>query len=1071
MKLTKVLIHAMVLTMACACATTDGSISYTVESEPTLDPNVLQQSQSVYPTTTEFIGEAWYDQHQVFSINELSPHASMEYYDSLDDAILASDTVLDEIDQSISSRYIDLNGSWSFYYVDRPTDRLRGYTGSSITSYTENWDTIGWDTLTVPHCVQTEKGDDGEFVYQAPLYINNTYPWLNTETIQYGGDGLPVAATSQNGVGHYKREFIIDSYDPNQHYILHFDGVASAFYVYINGQCIGYSEDSYGPSDFDITPYIHQGSNTIALEVYQYADGSYLENQDMIRLFGIFRDVSIIQMGSSSVYDIETHISYGSSIDMKVDVTLYGSDGSNHELKAYLVDTNGQTIASASATYTANASMVETTLSFDDLRVHLWNIDDPYLYRLITVVDDQSFYNVIRIGFRELSWDDSTIYINGHATLLNGINRHEMDPDRGKALTHETIIQDLQLIQSLNINAIRLSHYPNDPLTYDVADELGLLLIDEANIESHGGEVELGIPGNNPAYTDQMVQRIDNMIERDINHPSIIIWSYGNESTYSEYALNDDYGFYVIAKHVLKKDPTRLRMYERDNRVGKTRETSMVDIASSQYLSIDEMVQMNAGYDIPYLQQEYAHAMGNGLGNFKEYMDAILDHQIAGGFVWDFADQSITTCQDGVCYFGNGSDWGQVLNDGNFCGNGIVSADRSLQSEALELKAVYSPIEIKMDDTTVTLTNHYPTQSLNGMILEIITIQDGTTIHTQQFELDCAAGKSCSYTITPYSDGHTTIIQAYVYTKDAPHAQWIAFEQLEVSRTPIELKLSAGNVEVEQGDGTITLSSADGSTTVSFDTTIGILTTFDVNGSTIFTDSGYLQLYRAPIDNDPLLNVELIQHDYPHTVEYGLNHQEDGSIRISFDTTYTSLDISTHTTYTFNGSSLLVDTTISTGKTTTNGPLPLVGTKWHVDPSYDTYTYQGYGQYDHYTDRRQSAIYGTYTQTIGQYQQVYLTPQTSEHKLDVDHLALSDGSTTICFTMVNPLGFTYETNDPLDIANASHWHELIPNETNTLILDAFMRGVGNGSNGPQTLDQYCVQENTDYHLQYLIEIQ
>lgn len=1072
MKWNKYMIHAMVLTMACGCVNTSKTIQYTPESEPTIDPVVLQQSQSIYPTSTEFIGEAWYDQHQVFSVNELDPHSTMEYYASFDDALVASNTVLDDIDQSTSSRYMDLNGIWSFYYVDRPTDRLRGYSGSDIDTYTENWDTSGWDQLNVPHSVQCERDDNGQFVYQNPLYINNTYPWLNTETIHYGGDGLPVAATSRNGVAHYKREFTIDDNDANHHYVLHFDGVASAFYVYINGQCIGYSEDSYGPSDFDITNYIHEGTNTIALEVYQYADGSYLENQDMIRLFGIFRDVAIIEMESSSVYDIETTISYGSTIDLDVNVTLYGQDGADHQLNAYLVDKDGLTIASKSIAYKASDTMVETTLSFDDLSVHLWNIDDPYLYRLILSVDDQSLFNVIRIGFRELSWDDSTIYINGHATLLNGINRHEMDLDTGKYLSDATIIDDLELIKSLNINAIRLSHYPNDPLTYDVADELGLLLIDEANIESHGGEVELGIPGNNKAYIPEMIARIDNMIERDINHPSIIIWSYGNESTYSEYELNDNYGFYVIARHVLEKDPTRLRMYERDNRVGETRETSMVDIASSQYLSIDEMVEMNAEYDIPYVQQEYAHAMGNGLGNFREYLDAIKENNIAGGFVWDFADQSITTCNDeGQCYFGNGSDWGQVLNDGNFCGNGIVSADRSLQSEALELKAIYSPIEMNMDGNTIEVVNHYPTRSLSGYTMEIITLQDGKTIENKMIDLDIPSGESQSYAIDPYADGHTTIIQVYVYEKGSTKDQWIAFNQLEVNRTSNEVVMDESTfIEVTEKDGLITFSNNDGSTTVSFDTDKGILQSFVSNGHTIFTDSGMLQLYRAKLDNDPLLNTEIIQDEYPCNVSYDLNQNDDGSTTLIFNSDFTTLDMSMVSSYTFNGSQLMVDTTISTGKTIHNGPLPVVGTKWHLDNSFNTYTYTGYGQYDHYNDRKASAIYGTYSQTIGQYQQSYLTPQTSEHKLDVDHLSLSNGSTTVSFTMVNPLGLTYQTNDPLDIANAKHWHELIPDTTNTLILDAFMCGVGNGSNGPQTLDQYCVKENTDYYLQYLIEV-
>ena len=413
--------------------------------------------------TMEYSYEEWFDRYDVYQINRLETSSSFYHYDNETQALMASISAMDDIDQYSSSHIMSLNGTWKFKYTTL-ADRLFDLKGVSFENRYAAWDTSDFDNIEVPSTIQTIKDENGNFKYENPHYTNSTYPWLNYEPIQYGYDGLPTAATVSNHVMHYSKEFELASDNENNVTLLSFEGVLGAFYVYINGNIVGYSEDSTCNATFDISSYVHPGTNTLEVEVYQYSDASYFENQDSIRAYGIYRDVNIITLDQTYIQDIETkQIFEENTVTLQTNVTT--SDTANVEIKLYDKD-----------------KLIATGDNITLDNIHLWDTDDPYLYYLtITIKDNEKTLDstVIRIGFRNISYDCDNIYINGQKTILKGINRTENTLYGARYIKDEDIINDLLTMKQLNINAFRMAHYPNSKLTYDIADEIGLYVIDE----------------------------------------------------------------------------------------------------------------------------------------------------------------------------------------------------------------------------------------------------------------------------------------------------------------------------------------------------------------------------------------------------------------------------------------------------------------------------------------------------------------------------------------------------------------------------------------------------------------
>ena len=969
--------------------------------------------------TMEYNYEEWFDRYDVYQINRLETSSSFYHYDNETQALMASISAMDDIDQYSSSHIMSLNGTWKFKYTTL-ADRLFDLKGVSFKNRYAAWDTSDFDNIEVPSTIQTIKDENGNFKYENPHYTNSTYPWLNYEPIQYGYDGLPTAATVSNHVMHYSKEFKLASDNENNVTLLSFEGVLGAFYVYINGNIVGYSEDSTCNATFDISSYVHPGTNTLEVEVYQYSDASYFENQDSIRAYVIYRDVNIITLDQTYIQDIETkQIFEENTVTLQTNVTT--SDTANVEIKLYDKD-----------------KLIATGDNITLDNIHLWDVDDPYLYYLaITIKDNEKTLDstVIRIGFRNISYDCDNIYINGQKTILKGINRTENTLYGARYIKNEDIINDLLTMKQLNINAFRMAHYPNSKLTYDIADEIGLYVIDECNIESHLGEQVLNMPANNPAFNPLLLDRAMNMVERDLNHPCIIIYSLGNESTYSEYPLDENYGMYNNSLWILAKDPSRLRMYERDNRYSDNRETSMVDIASSQYYSIEQMIAANKQYNIPYVQQEFAHAMGNAIGNLKEYYDVIYQNEgICGGFIWDFVDQSILTND----YFGYGSDWGQTLNDGSFCGNGILNADRTLQAESYEVQKIYQNLSFKLTDT-IDITNYYHNISDFKFIISYYTngILQNMTTYNKTIEPNKTI--SLAYDKYPDNNENTIIIEAYHQNEKIAYEQFI-LGQYEYDTSIIPTNITYDNNTIYNDDISIII---DDQLTIKYhDITISYLT---------------FNLYRAPVDNDPSFVKDL----YDLTLNIQDIKVKDDTVTISGKINKLESDFKLILKLAKNQIQITSNLAIPSVKNIQE--IARIGLIMKIDNSYENMEYYGKGPFENYVDRNSAALLNIYQQKVDDsFNTKYLKPQDSGNLSEVRYLTLSNDQNQITFNMNQAMNINITRYDAMDLTNAMHIQDVSLKDYIIVNLDYKSRGLGNASLDVAPLDEYIIKQNKTY---------
>lgn len=513
-----------------------------------------------------------------------------------------------------------LNGKWKFKWSPNPASKPASF-------YEPTYDVSGWGEITVPGNWETQG-------YDYPIYTNTTYPWAGYESVS-----PPKAPTIYNPVGSYRTTFTIpENWDGREIY-LSFQGVQSAFYVWVNGHQVGYSEDSMTPKDFDITSYIQPGENTLAVEVYRWSDGYYLEDQDMIRLSGIFRDVFLYSKPKVNIWDFSVATDLddqyvNATLTLSAELRNLAMAEGIYKVEAQLYDGKQAVLPNPIVVDADVTGKNEVTVSTNQVveNPKKWSAEYPNLYTLVLSLKDPDG-NIIettssRIGFREVEIKDKQILINGKKVLFKGVNRHEIDPVLGKTMTKERMIQDIKIMKQFNINAVRTCHYPDDPLWYDLCDEYGLYVMDEANLETHG--VSGSVPKNDPNWTAAVIDRAQSMVERDKNHPSVVIWSLGNEAgSGSNFQAEADW----IHQKDIQKRPVH---YEGMN--------SVADIYSQMYASVEtvESYAKNPNNTKPYLQCEYAHAMGNSVGDLYQYWDVYRAYPILhGGFIWDFVDQAL----------------------------------------------------------------------------------------------------------------------------------------------------------------------------------------------------------------------------------------------------------------------------------------------------------------------------------------------------------------------------------------------------------------------------------------------
>ncbi|MDU0355129.1 glycoside hydrolase family 2 TIM barrel-domain containing protein [Paraglaciecola aquimarina] len=813
---------------------------------------------------------------EVIQINRMPARVTSYSFDTLNQALQRN-----REQSSIQS----LNGTWKFNFVADSKDRPSHF-------YKTDFDDSQWHDIGVPSNWELEG-------YGTPIYTNSTYPMFeNVNEI------VPPLVTRANPVGSYIKEFSIPKEWHDQQIILHFGGVTSAYYVWVNGKKVGYAQGSRLPSEFDITEYVKSGNNKLAVQVMRWSDGSYLEDQDHWRISGIHREVMLMAQPKIAINDFFVKTKLNDSYDAAVlEINPKLSNIERKSVKGWKIEAelfdadlkpvhNSKMSVDASlparVIYPQRDNYKFGLLSTEIKQPKLWSAESPYLYTLVLSLTDDTGKVVEtrsnRVGFRDVKINDAgELLINGESIEIIGVNRHDHDAKKGKALSRENLRDDIILMKQFNFNSVRTSHYPNDPYFYDLADEYGIYVMDEANIESHGVG---GLLANLPESNHAMTNRIQRMVERDKNHASIISWSMGNESGTGP-------NFAAAAGWMKDYDPTRFIHYEgaqgdpnHPKYVGlSTRWTTkeeaklyhtplanptdpkFVDVISRMYPNLEDLLGLS---DSPYINRpilmcEYAHAMGNSLGNLAEYWDIVRDRDnVIGGYIWDWIDQGIETQNDkGQTYLAYGGDFGDTPNDSNFCLNGIVDSYRQPKPQMWEAKYVFQPAEFKAIDLKagkITVKNRHDFTNLDHYSLHWSVTENGHVIESGELtNIDIAPNQTQSIEV-PFSKPNTKPGAQYLLNvklqtiKDelwAVAGHEIAKQQfiLPFAKPAIANNIS-GKVAVSTKGNEVIVSGDNFETR--FDNKTGYLTTYHYSNQAVITQPLKANFYRPQTDNDRL---------------------------------------------------------------------------------------------------------------------------------------------------------------------------------------------------------------------------
>ena len=744
--------------------------------------------------------------------------------------------------RGVSPYFKLLNGQWRFHCAPNPASAPQDF-------YKADFDDADWGTITVPGNWQLQG-------YDKPIYVNVQYPFPADP---------PHVPHDDNPTGSYRRTFTIPEVWREREIFLLFEGVDSVFDLWVNGEKVGYSQGSRLPAEFNLTPYVHSGENTLSVRVYRWSDGCYLEDQDFWRLSGIYRDVYLWAAPPMHVRDFWTRTELDEAyrdalLKVRVHIRNYSDqDRIDHVVEAKLFDTDGKPVFLEPLSGKVNVEAdSEVTLDLEQTLSTLekWSDEHPVLYTLLISLKDPSDHILeverCKVGFRTVEVKDGQIHVNGVPIRIQGVNRHEHDPDTGHTVAVASMIEDIRLMKQFNINAVRTSHYPNDPKWYDLCDQYGIYVFDEANIESHGVWDQLT---KDPAWKTAFMERAVRMVERDKNHPCVIVWSLGNESGYGP---NHD----AMADWIREHDPTRLVHYH------PAENAPIVDVLGPMYPSVDRIIEMAQDPEEtrPVVMCEYAHSMGNSTGNLKEYWDAIEQYKrLQGGFIWDWVDQGIRqVTEEGEEWFAYGGDFGDEPNDGNFCINGLIWPDRTPHPGLWEYKKVLEPVRVESVDLAageIKITNRYLFSDLSGLDLSWTLSADGEVLQSGELpRLDTPAGASVIMAIPFHEPAlkpgteywlivRFALAQDTLWAERGHEVAWAQFKMpFAVPEAPI-LKISdIPEVQVEEGEGTITIGGRD--IALVFDRDTGRIVSLRFEGKELVCTGPALSIWRAPTDND-----------------------------------------------------------------------------------------------------------------------------------------------------------------------------------------------------------------------------
>jgi beta-galactosidase len=1062
-----------------------------------------------------------WENEQVLHVNTEPPRATFIPYATVASAL--SDN------PEASPFYLSLNGPWKFHWAPDPDTRPANF-------YQTNFDDAAWTNLDVPSNWEM-KG------FGVPIYLGSGYPFkIDPPRVTDVPPANWTAFTQRDPVGSYRRTFELPMNWPGRSVFIHFDGVDSAFYLWVNGVRVGFSKDSRTPAEFDITALIHPGENQLAAEVYRWSDGSYLEDQDMWRMSGIFRPVYLYSTATAHIRDFTVRTvldaSYSNAtLEIKPELAAKHISLDDWQVQAQLFDASNEPVFLKPLTHDAaeilnpdfNARILDdrmpqrgepkfAQMEGTVLNPAKWTAETPNLYTLVLSLRNARGQVVeadrCRVGFRSIKIHDGQFLINGQPVRLRGVNRHEIDPDTGHSLSLARMEQDIRLMKQANINAVRTCHYPDDPRWYELCDKYGLYVLDEANICTHGTR---GMLANDANWSGAFLDRGQRLAERDKNHPSVIIWSLGNESGFGP-------NFAALAAWLHEFDPTRPLHYEGAQLPDGA--PASVDIIGRFYPRLtteayahpddpwntrwDRLLEIasRTNDSRPVLATEYAHAMGNAVGNLQDYWNEIYSNpRMLGGFIWEWCDQGLhKQTAEGKTITAIGGDFGDVPNHGGFCIKGLVSAERVPFPKYWEVKKVYQPVAIeplslRPGKVTVRLINRHAFTDLKEEEIRWSVTADGTGIQSGVLPpVACPAGQTVNVKIPvlrihPQNSATEYWLRVSLHTRtDSPWAAAgfeTAWQQMRLDtpaarsradmvdqvnhESPLRLVARGDDVKIE-GDNF----------SAAFSQMSGTLESLKYGGHELLSPASkspagpILQLFRAPTDNDKGFGKWLARDwraagltNLVRRVEsFNVRRSQAGEILITTVATSSALDggMKMRTLWTIRGNGTLeMDNQIQSFG---NLPLlPRVGIVLHLAKNLESLQWLGRGPWENYPDRKESADVGLWHSTVTEQYVPYVHPQENGNKEDVRQVILTDGiGTGLKITALgDPFAFSALHYSVADLAGTKQSYELKPRAETSLSLDAKQCGLGNSSCGPGILAKYAVSPAQMYSLHLLFQ--
>lgn len=996
---------------------------------------------------------------KVNEINRLPMHTNFFAFENLEKALTGC--------KEQSENFLTLNGNWKFNWVKdadlRPTD-----------FYQVNYNDKAWSLMSVPGIWEVNG-------YGDPIYVNVGYAWRN----QYHSNP-PTVPTQNNNVGSYRREIEIPANWKGKDIIAHFGSVTSNIYLWVNGKFVGYSEDSKIEAEFNLTKYLKPGKNLIAFQVYRWCDGSYLEDQDFWRLSGISRDCYLYTRNAKRIDDIRVTPDLDEKYlngSLNVELTLKGSGN----VQLDLIDKNNKTISTKNV---SGSGKIKALFSVENPAK--WTAETPELYTLVATLKDGTKVNEVitqKVGFRKVEIKNAQLLVNGQPVLIKGANRHEMDPDKGYFVSRERMIQDVQKMKELNINAVRTCHYPDDNFWYELCDKYGLYVVAEANVESHGMGYDEKTLAKNPLFDIAHLQRNQRNVQRGYNHPSIIVWSLGNEAGFGP-------NFEACYTWIKREDKTRPVQYE------QARTNNFTDIYCPMYLGYEGAERYSQGtIDKPLIQCEYAHAMGNSQGGFKEYWDLVRKYpKYQGGFIWDFVDQSLRKInKDGIEIYAYGGDYNKYdASDNNFLNNGLISPDRKFNPHAYEVQYYYQSIWVEAVDLAKgkvsvynenffrDLSAYYAEWSItaNGEVIETGIVQDLKVGPQQKSEI------SLGYELNADQCKKELLVNVDFKLKKAEQllsaGHVIARGQMMLKKYefPVFANEKPGKVNPNEAKTTVSendyqfLQIKGNNFEMEFNKHDGLLSSYHVNGLQLLEGKLSPNFWRAPTDNDMGAN---LQNRYsawrnPYMRLESIKHSiENNEVLVSTVYEMKSVSAKLFMNYKIDAAgNILVTQKLDVTDTAKVSEMFRFGMQMQMPKSFGKVEYYGRGPIENYSDRNNATRIGLYKQTVSEQFHPYIRPQENGNKTDLRYWkVLNNGGTGLKFSATeafsaSTLNYSIESLDDGREKDQRHSPEVPVTNYSNVCIDKVQMGVGCVTSwGALPLKQYRIPY-ADYEFTFKI---